>query len=430
MVGEVVEPLISLTDLAIVGNMKNGNTLSAVAAVGIAGSLLSTLIWVFAQMKSAVSAVVSQAFGGNRMKETETLIPQMIGFNLLIGTAAAILTYWSSPWIFESLLSASGDVLRDAVAYYNIRVIGFPLTLITFSIYGVFRGIQNTWWAMMISIIGGSLNVVLDLIFVLGWGGWTETMGVQGAAWASVISQAVMFLLTLYFLIVRSGLKMRLSSQRNMHFKPMLLIAWNLILRTLVLNIALLLTHKFSNMYGTAQAATNSLILNLWLFTAFFMDGFSTSANALAGKYLGSADVLAMRLNVRRNLLMNFIVSCLLATILMFFGDDIISILIKDDEVKMYYPLILPLFALCLPVNSVAFTYDGVFKGMGEAKFLRNLLVVSTLLGFIPVLWIGHYLQPGIQIIWIAMIVWMLYRAIIPYFYFQKWMVRFEENNN
>ena len=425
MFGGIVEPILSLTDLAVVGNMDTslnpGNgILSAVAAVGIAGSLLSALVWVFAQMKSAISAVVSQAYGAQKMRNMASLIPQMVYFNAVVGIIMLFAAYFSSAWIFEHLLSASGAILTDGIAYFNIRVLGFPLTLITFSVFGVFRGMQNTWWAMIISIIGGSVNVVLDFMLVLGWGGFTDPMGVEGAAIASVIAQIIMFLLTLYFLFFRSKIKLIHTLRLNPQFMNLLGMTGNLVLRTLTLNIALMLTHKFANIYGTVQAATHAVMLNLWLLSAFFLDAFATSANAQAGKFLGTRNMDAMKRNLNRHLVLSMGVACILAVLIMVFDKPVMGLLIDDPKVWAMYPKILPLFAVCLIFNSLAFTLDGIFKGMGKAKFLRNLLFISTAVGFLPVLLIGHRFMPGLQIIWIAIIVWMLIRGVIPYFYFKR----------
>ena len=122
----------------------------------------------------------------------------MLYFNIIVLIIALLFTYFSSSWVFEHVLSASGDILKDATAYFNIRVFGFPLSIITFSLFGVFRGIQNTWWAMVAAIIGGSINVLLDFVLVFGWWG-LPAMGVEGAALASVIAQLVMLSITLYF---------------------------------------------------------------------------------------------------------------------------------------------------------------------------------------------------------------------------------------
>ncbi|HLW30249.1 MAG TPA: MATE family efflux transporter [Brumimicrobium sp.] len=431
MLGGIVEPVLSLTDLAVVGNIgydsfsESNENLSAVAAVGIAGSLISALVWIFAQMKSAISAVVSQAYGSQKMRNMASLIPQMVYFNAIVGVMAMLGTFFTSAWIFENLLSASGAILQDATAYFNIRVLGFPLTLITFSIFGVFRGVQNTWWAMVISIIGGTVNIVLDFIFVLGWWNLVEPMGVEGAAWASFIAQVIMFVLTLYFLLFKSKIRLIHTLRINAEFLGLLLIAGNLVLRTLTLNIALMLTHKYANVYGTVQAATHAVMLNLWLFSAFFLDAFATSANAMAGKFLGSKNKEAMQRNLSRHLFLSLLVAFVLAGLLMIFHSEVMGLLIDNTEVWNMYPVILPLFALCLPINALAFTLDGVFKGMGKAKFLRNILFISTLIGFLPVLLIGDLFYPGLKIIWYAIIAWMLIRGFIPYFYFKKWIKHF-----
>lgn len=430
--GGIVEPVLSLTDIAVVGNIgtndftTTNDNLSAVAAVGIAGSLLSALIWIFAQMKSAISAVVSQAYGGKRMHTISTLIPQMLWFNLIVSIIAFLVTFVFCDWIFESLLSAKGDVLKDATIYYKIRVFGFPLTLITFSIFGVFRGIQNTIWAMAISIVGGSINILLDFMLVLGTFDVFEPRGVEGAALASVIAQFVMFGMALYFLLYRSKIQLFNTRKFNPNLKNLLLIAGNLVLRTFVLNIALVLTHKFANIYGEKYAATHAVILNLWLFSAFFLDAFATAANAIAGKLLGARDSEGMQRNLNRNLGLALLVSIALILFTIGLHPYFMPLLIDNPVVWEVYPPILFLFVICLPINAVAFILDGIFKGMGKAKFLRNVLFISTLLGFLPVLFLGHYFSPGLHVVWWALISWMILRALIPFLYFRKWLRRYE----
>jgi putative MATE family efflux protein len=423
--GGIVEPILSLTDIAVVGNIGNieqfqsKDTISAVAAVGIAGSLLSALVWIFAQMKSAISAVVSQAYGAKRMGAMATLIPQMLIFNIVVSITATLITFFTAEWIFSHFLSASGQVLSDASSYYKIRVWGFPLTLITFSIFGVFRGIQNTIWAMIISIIGGGLNILLDFILVLGAWDLSPALGVEGAAYASFIAQLVMFILALYYLFFRSKVRLYLSKNVNKSFKTLLLITGNLVLRTTMLNVALILTHKYANIYGEKYAATHAVILNLWFFSAFFLDAFAAAANALAGKFLGAVDKESLQRNLNRNMILGVAVSLILSLIVFLFHPQIMGLIIDNKAVWEIYPEIIYLFIICLPINAVAFVLDGVFKGMGRAKFLRNVLFISTLFGFLPVLLIGDFITPSLDIIWWAIIAWMILRSTIPLFYFR-----------
>ena len=63
------------------------------------------------------------------------------------------------------------------------------------------------------------------------------------------------------------------------------------------------------------------------------------------------------------------------------------------------------------PINAIAFVFDGIFKGLAEAATLRNLLLVATFFGFMPVLLIGDYFDLKLYAIWMAFTVWMLLRA-------------------
>ncbi len=62
-------------------------------------------------------------------------------------------------------------------------------------------------------------------------------------------------------------------------------------------------------------------------------------------------------------------------------------------------------------MNSVAFLFDGIFKGLGEMKYLRNVLLSATFLGFVPLLYLGKYLGWGLYGIWIAFTMWMCIRG-------------------
>jgi Na+-driven multidrug efflux pump len=83
IIAGIAEPLISLTDIAIIGNVDT-NPIEALAAAGIVGSFLSAIIWIVAQTKTAISSIVSQHLGSNRIHAVKTLIPQAIFFNLLL----------------------------------------------------------------------------------------------------------------------------------------------------------------------------------------------------------------------------------------------------------------------------------------------------------------------------------------------------------
>ena len=144
----IAEPLLSITDTAIVGNIPEYG-LESLAAAGIVGSFLSMLVWILGQTRSAISALISQYLGAGKLEEIKTLPAQAIFFNILLSVIILLSTIFIADDIFR-LLEASGKILEFCISYYSIRVWGFPLTLFTFAIFGIFRGLQNTVWPCLL----------------------------------------------------------------------------------------------------------------------------------------------------------------------------------------------------------------------------------------------------------------------------------------
>ena len=160
----IAEPLLSITDTAIVGNIPIDGV-ESLAAAGIVGSFLSMLIWVLGQTRSAISAIISQYLGAGRIEEVKSLPAQAIFLNIALSLLILLSTVFIVEEIF-ALFNATGKILEYCISYYSIRVWGFPLTLFVFAVMGIFRGLQNTYYPMLIAITGAVLNIGLD--FLLG----------------------------------------------------------------------------------------------------------------------------------------------------------------------------------------------------------------------------------------------------------------------
>ena len=200
----VAEPLLSTTDLAIIGNIQE-NATESIAAIGIVGAFLSMLIWVFGQTRSGISSIVSQYVGAQKLNKIKNLPAQA---TLIIVSTSILILALSYPFakeIFE-FYNASGQVLEYSVDYYKIRVFGFPFTLFTIAVYGTFRGLQNTYYPMIIAIIGTVVNIVLDIVLVYGIEGYIPAMHIQGAAYASVIAQIIMAVISLILLYKKTNI--------------------------------------------------------------------------------------------------------------------------------------------------------------------------------------------------------------------------------
>ena len=406
----IAEPLISLSDIAIVGNVEN-NATQVLAAVGIAGSFISALIWVLAQTKTAISAIVSKYLGAGKLDDIKSLVPQTIYMNLLLSFLVYYVTSIFSNEIFR-FYNADGLILEYAVSYFKIRAFGFPFTLVTFSIFGIFRGMQNTIWAMYISIFGGIVNVVLDIILVFGVGDNIPAMGIEGAAYASLIAQFLMMMVSLWIYTAKTKFDLKLKLTLHPELGNLVKMSLNLFVRTAALNYAIYLANKYATGYGNEYIAAQTIAMNIWLFSSFFIDGYANAGNAISGRLLGAKDykklwILGIDLSKY-----SVLVAVILGGFYGIFYHSLGRLFISEEEVlNIFYSIFWMVIAM-QPINALAFTFDGIFKGLGEAKFLRNVLLIATFVGFAPTIVIADYYGLKLYGIWIAFAVWMLIRSL------------------
>ena len=418
IVSGIAEPLLSITDTAIVGNVPVNPT-EALAAVGIAGSFISAIVWILAQTRSAISAIVAQYLGAGKTNEIENLPAQIIYINLLLSLAIYLLTVFFVTEIFE-LYNASGLILEQSVSYYRIRALGLPLTLFVFSVFGVFRGLQNTFWPMVISILGAALNIALDYALIFGIEGIIGPMHVEGAAWASVIAQAFMAIMALVLFLKRTPFSLAPNLPLNKEIKRLLSLSLNLIIRALSLNIALYMANAYATSYGANYIAAQTIAFQIWLFFAFFIDGYSSVGNIMSGKYLGEGNYAMIRTLSKQLITYTLFIAVLLGLFCLLFYYPTGRLFSREPEVLDLFYSIFWIVLLMQPINAIAFVFDGIFKGMAEAVALRDTLLAATFLGFIPVLLVGDYFDLRLYAIWIAFTVWMLLRGGILIYLFER----------
>jgi len=411
IISGIAEPLLSITDTAIVGNV-DLNPIESLAAVGIAGSFLSAIFWILAQTRSAISAIIAQYLGAKRLDEIKSLPGQIIAINITLSILIYVITIFLIDGIFE-LYNAQGLILNYAVDYYKIRAIGLPLTIFTFSVFGIFRGMQNTYWPMIISIFGTVLNIGLDFVLVFGVEGIIPAMHIEGAAYASVIAQGLMAFLALVLVLKKTPFNLKLTFPFNKEIKRLILLSLNLFIRALALNIALYFANAYATKYGNNYIAAQTVAFQIWLFFAFFIDGYASVGNIVSGKLLGEKDyknLWKLSIDLTKYAV---IIAGILSIVCFVFYKPIGHLFTKETIVLDSFYGIFWIVILMQPLNAIAFVFDGLFKGLAEAITLRNTLLVATFLGFIPALLIGDYFGLKLYGIWIAFSVWMFFRMII-----------------
>ena len=418
LISGIAEPILSITDTIIVGNMDENATIS-LGAVGIVGSFISMLIWVFGQTRSVIASIIAQALGQKKLKEVKDLPAQGILIIIFSSFLIILLTYFNSEGLFK-FYNASGNLLKFCVEYFNIRVWGLPFTLLTIGVFGIFRGLQNTYYPMIIAIVGTILNIVLDIILVYGVEGFINPMFIQGAAYASLFAQICMAFLAVILLYKKTNIKLAVKFPFSPKIKSFMQMFGNLVIRTASLNVTLYFCNAFATKYGDEFIAAYTIAINLWFLVAFIIDGYSSAGTILSGKLYGEKSY----------------------GVLMKFGNDLTKIGVKIGIIMciigfiFYYPLgrifnndpvvlqefynVFWIVLAMLPLCSIAFIFDGLYKGLGWMKDLRNVLLFSTFIIFVPFVILFDHYELGLHGIFYAFTLWILSRSIPLIIKFRK----------
>lgn len=418
LIAGISEPILSITDTAIVGHI-NVNATESLAAVGIVGAFISMLIWVLGQTRSAISSIVSQYLGANKIDQVRNLPAQAIFIITSFSVLIIIGTYPFAEQIFK-LYNASDLILNYSIDYYNIRVFGFPFTLFTIAIFGTFRGLQNTFYPMIIASIGAVANILLDFILVYGIEGIIPAMHIKGAAYASVMAQILMAIFSAYYLLSKTEISLKLTFPFNKEIKNFIFMILNLFVRTLALNVTLYFATRFATSYGKNYIAAYTIAINLWFLGAFMIDGYASAGNILSGKLLGEKNYKSLITLSNKLIKFGVIVGIILAITGSIFYYPLGKLFTQDTETLNEFYNIFWIILAMQPLCALAFIFDGIFKGLGKMKQLRNILLLSTFLVFLPILFWLDALDYKLKAIFIAMTFWIIARGFPLIIKFRK----------
>jgi MATE family multidrug resistance protein len=273
----IAEPVIGLVDTAVIGNLGENSEVSQ-AAVGLGASFYTLLLWSLSQIRTSISSIISKYLGAEKLEDIKSLVPQTILFGAVLGIIIGGFSFLFSETIFLEFYGVSPEkkeLLSQSMAYFNIRIVGLPISMIVYTAFGVFRGMQNTIWIMYASIFGAFINVVLDYVLVFGIGDVNPSMGIEGVAWASVFAQVSMLIIitvivkrkTIFYLLPKWG-------KPNPEFKTMLAMSANMLVRTIALNLAFFLANRYATKYGENYLAAHTILINIWVFSFFLLMAF------------------------------------------------------------------------------------------------------------------------------------------------------------
>lgn len=426
----VAEPLFLLADSAIVGHLGTPQ----LAGLGVASAMLLTAANIFVFLAYGTTSVVARQLGaGNR---GGAIAAGVDGVWLAVGlgaVTAVVVAALADP--ICRLFGASPEALDHAVTYLRISAISIPAMLVVLATTGVLRGLQDTKTPLAASALGFTSNIVLNLLFVYGFG-W----GIGGSALGTVIAQTGMAA-ALVVVLMREARRHEVTLRA--HPGRILGAARTgipLLIRTLALRAVLLATTWVAAGLGDVPLAAYQVSATIWSFLVFALDAIAIAAQALTGKSLGEGDIARTRSVTTLMIRWGVIGGIVLGIVVLLLRTVLPQLFSGDPDVQSAIAAALIIVALSQPLSGYVFVIDGVLIGAGDGAWLARAMLANLLL-YLPIILGVHLMgdwllsdggaggsrgtDNAVMWLWLAFTAFMAIRAVLMWARVRtdRWMV-------
>ncbi|MFY1710919.1 MATE family efflux transporter [Tritonibacter mobilis] len=396
-------PILGAVDTGVVGQLGEA---APIGAVGIGAVILSTIYWIFGFLRMGTTGLAAQARGAGDEAETGALLMRGL---LLAGGAglffilAQALVFWGA----FALAPASAEVEGLARQYLEIRIWGAPATIGLYAVTGWLIAMERTRGVFLLQIWMNGLNIVLDLWFVLGLG-W----GVEGVATATLIAEWSGLALGLWLCGSAFAGDQWHDWARifdRVRIKRMMQVNGDIMVRSVLLNLSFTTFLFLGADLGDVTLAANQVLIQLLQMTAFALDGFAFSAEALVGGAVGARDPARLRRAAIVSSYWGVGFSVALAMVFWWGGPALIDLMATAPQVRETARLYLIWVALAPLISVASFMFDGIYIGATWTRDMRIAMIqavgiyVIALVIFVPAL--------GNHGLWLALMVLNIARA-------------------
>ena len=399
----ITTPLLGFADAAVIGRLGEAHLLGAINAGAV---MFDFIFWGFGFFRLATAGLTAQALGAGDQEEMRAVLMRALLLAGAIGFAIVALQRLIAALAFAGL-GASADVTEAARVYYDIRIWSAPFALATYAILGALIGRGRTDLGLGLQVVINVGNIALNVVLVYGFG-----LGIFGSGLGTLIAEIVG---------TAAGLAIIFRLDRKFYDVPrLLLLARDKLRRLTAINVDIMIRTVallFSFAYftslgargGDVMLAANAILMNLFMITAFFLDGFATAAEQMCGQSLGARDEAGFRGIVRLTSFWALGFSLAVALAAFLGGGLFIDFISTNDAVRAYARAYLPYAALTPLLGALAFEFDGVYIGATWTREMRNLMLLALVLYLAA----SFALRPlGNAGLWIALLMFLAARSV------------------
>ena len=382
--GSIFQQLYNTVDAIVVGNFVGKEALGAVG--GSTGTLIDLLVGFVVGLSSGATVVVAQYYGSHEAEGVRKGVSAAMFLAISFGAVLSILGIIFAPQIL-ALLNVPSDILPYSVTYLRIYLTGMIPVLLYNNGAGILRAIGDSKRPLYFLIASAITNIVLDLLFVIAFG-----LGVAGVALATMISQTVACLLTLYTLSHTDDIyqfrfrEMRLDMKV---FSRILVIGFPMGIQSCMYAVSNLFIQRGVNAYGTDTVAA---------YTAFGkIDGlFWNSSNALGqscltfcGQNFGAGNIDRVKKGIRTGMIIYIIGALFISGFLYMFCGTFFRLFTPEASVIEIATGVMRFVCPYWAVFSIVEILSSSLRACGDSFI--PMVMTTLVMGVFRVCWILFY---------------------------------------
>lgn len=402
LLGTLFQQLYNTADTVVVGRFVGTQALAAVG--GSTGQIVNLVVNFFVGLASGATVIVARYYGARDRIKLNNALHTAIALSIVGGIVTGIAGILLTPSLLK-MMNTPADVIEGSTMYLRIYFAGIIFVFVYNIGSGILRAVGDSKRPLYFLIVCCFLNIFLDILFVV-----YLKLGVKGAAFATVISQAVSALLVILSL-TKSVDIYRLRPNKIRFYKSLLIaiitIGLPAGLQSVMYGISNIIIQTSLNSLGTETVAAHTAFAKIDAIYWMISGAFSVSIITFIGQNYGARKFDRMKKSIKVCLLMDLIASLLLTTVMLLAGPYLLRLFTSDQEVieigMQIIHIIAPSYALFIFIEILSSS----LRGMGNVVvpmlmtcggvcvlrilwifiFVRTHLSVTTILMSYPISW-------------------------------------------
>lgn len=360
VISMLVSSIYNLADTYFVSSIGT----SAAGAVGVIMPLMGIMQAVGMTFGTGASSNISRLLGTGDKQRASQFASTAFFTSLSFGILIAIYGLFDASQLV-SWLGATPTIFPHALAYANIILLGAPFIVASFTMNNILRSEGNSFLSMIGISVGVILNIILDPIFI-----FVFDLGVAGAAYATILSQSVSFVILLsQFLTKRSNLTL---SPKNIKiefplYRDVIKMGSPSLFRQSLTSIAQVLMNQVAGPFGDAAIAAVSIVSRVMMIVYSAMLGLGQGYQPVAGYNYGAKRFDRLKEAFWFTAKMAFAAAAVVVAVIALLAPQVMELFNTDDaQVVAYGVRIIRLQALVLPLQAFVIITNMTYQAMGK----------------------------------------------------------------